>query len=52
MRENTVQGNIKIPFHSRIIHFDLYYLIQLKVKPYTMVWIRKIYYFTAEYNLK
>lgn len=35
--ENTVQSNIKIPFCSSIIHFNLYYLIQLKVKSYTMV---------------
>lgn len=52
MRENTVQSNIKIPFCSSIIHFDLYYLIQLKVKPYEMVWIQEIYYFTVEYGLK
>lgn len=41
MRENTLQSNIQIPFHPSIIHFDLYYLIQLKVKLYMMVYIQK-----------
>lgn len=52
MRDNQLQSNIKTPFHSSIIHFNLYYWIQLKVKPYTMAQTEKIYYFTDEYSLK
>jgi hypothetical protein len=52
MKNNQSRSNIKTPLHSHIIHFDLYYWVQLKVNPHTILWIQKMYDLTLGHRPK
>lgn len=52
MGQHQARRNIKTPFRWSITNPDLYYQIQVKVKPYMMIWIQKIQYIAVEHGLK